>query len=611
MSNIIQSLRRWLQQGNRLTWAVFCLFCLVLFIKTMIFHWTCFHSVLFSSLWNNTSEFLRFWGSKLVPIGALASFVFITHRKWWTIVALSLIDIWMIANLFYYNANTLFLSLETIKLVDNLNGFWDSLFSYGSWSMVLLIFTTIAYACIVCFSSLKQSTRRYPLWFAVFLSLSMVVACYANYLYGKSTKKWVPQNSATTQVFSKMTAGERFHYYYPFGNVYYWAVVEKSVDYNVWCGMYVKEYSVLSYFPACFVYSMLAPAGEVIELTPEQKNDITVTIQSCNNTETPRPKTNLIFILFESMESWPLNEVCGYNYMPYLSNFIHSDHVLYCDKLSSQTKHGNSADGQMIAVTGMLPVSNGATCRLYGHNTYPNYAHFFERSAIINPAPGMWQQSVVTHSYGFKELIEPIKGEKWDDLSLLNNTIDYFQHSDSLFCVLAITVSSHVPFVYGSTHPKYIVEDMPAIMAAYLNCLCYTDSCIGILMDNVLNTDLANNTTVVISGDHTIFRSEDVELYDFAVQHGFNFQPANTRTPLIIYSPEINGNIHITDECYQMDIFPTILHLIGCENYYWRGLGVNLLDTASRHHRTLSEQEAYRLSDLLIRSDYFRQYYGR
>ena len=103
-------------------------------------------------------------------------------------------------------------------------------------------------------------------------------------------------------------------------------------------------------------------------------------------------------------------------------------------EFSSNERTLSSADGQMIAVTGMLPVSNGATCRLYGHNVYPNYAHFFERSAIINPAPGMWQQSVVTYSYGFKELIEPIKGEQWDDLSLLNNTIDYSLRSDSIFC---------------------------------------------------------------------------------------------------------------------------------------------------------------------------------
>ena len=80
--------------------------------------------------------------------------------------------------------------------------------------------------------------------------------------------------------------------------------------------------------------------------------------------------------------------------------------------------------------------------------------------------------------------------------------------------------------------------------------------------------------------------------------------------PLIIYSPEIEGNIHVTDTCYQMDVFPTILNLIGAEDYFWHGFGVNVMDSVARHNRPITEEEAYRLSDLMIRSDYFRNYYN-
>ena len=78
--------------------------------------------------------------------------------------------------------------------------------------------------------------------------------------------------------------------------------------------------------------------------------------------------------------------------------------------------------------------------------------------------------------------------------------------------------------------------------------------------------------------------------------------------PLIIYSPQIEGNVQIDELCYQMDIFPTILHLIGCEDYYWKGFGVNLLDSVARRNRPITEKEAYELSDKLIRSNYFSSY---
>ena len=80
--------------------------------------------------------------------------------------------------------------------------------------------------------------------------------------------------------------------------------------------------------------------------------------------------------------------------------------------------------------------------------------------------------------------------------------------------------------------------------------------------------------------------------------------------PLIIYSPKIESNVQIDELCYQMDIFPTILHLIGCEEYYWKGFGVNLLDSAARHNRPITEIDAYELSDRLIRSNYFSSYTG-
>lgn len=57
-----------------------------------------------------------------------------------------------------------------------------------------------------------------------------------------------------------------------------------------------------------------------------------------------------------------------------------------------------------------------------------------------------------------------------------------------------------------------------------------------------------------------------------------------------------------------MDIYPTILHLIGCDDYYWRGFGVNLLDSAAHHNRPISPDEASVLSDKMIRADYFRDY---
>lgn len=588
-NHFLSRLRAWFAQGNRTAWAVFILFALVLFLKTMIFHWTCFHSVLISSLWKNPTEFFRFWGGKITPVLFLGSFVFLTKRYGWTIIVHVLTDIWLIANLFYYKANTLFLSVETMKMADNMSGFWDSLLTYMGWDIFIMPILSLFYVGVLWLLRLYHSSKRKYPHFAVTMISSIALAVLCNYFIG--------------MIYRKYDTNAKI-YFFPFGDIYRVAKVELWEDFG--CNRYIMNQSIISYFPACFVYSMLSPAGEIIQLTDLQKEEIDKFIHKAEVDTPIIPKTNLIFILFESLESWPIDSVCGYAYMPYLQQLTQQEYVLYADKLCSQTRHGNSADGQMIGITGLLPISNGATCRLYGKNCFPNYAHFYTHSAIANPAPGMWQQSVVTFSYQFEELIEPTKGDHWGDSGLVEKVLEYVQNQDSSFCILGITVDSHVPFAHGSTHPKHVVEGMPNIMSAYLNCLSYTDSCIGALLDAIQNSPMAANTTIVISGDHTIFRSKDAEMDKFAKENGIPMQTGHTFTPLIIYSPEIEGNIQVTDTCYQKDIFPTILHLIGAEDYYWHGFGINLLDSAARNNRPCTEQEAYRLSDLIIRSDYFR-----
>ena len=126
----------------------------------------------------------------------------------------------------------------------------------------------------------------------------------------------------------------------------------------------------------------------------------------------------------------------------------------------------------------------------------------------------------------------------------------------------------------------------------------------------ILSDSILAQSTVVITGDHTIFKPAMLtEFADYAKKNDLSIATGENYCPLIIYSPAIKENKQIDEVCYQMDIFPTILYLIGCEKYIWKGFGVNLLDDSVRHNRPISEQEAYRLSDLMIRSDYFRQYY--
>lgn len=618
MSNIIKSLRNWLQQGNHSTWAVFCLFTLLLFAKQLIFHWDAFHSLLVSSLWRNPIAFYKFYMAKLLMPLFIASFVFITPHRWWTVLVSFLTDIWCMANLIYYKTYDSFLSVNDMLLVGNLNGAWDSVTAYFDFCMVLLLLLSIVWSIIYILLPKVQPKRQWGA-FSITLVLVYGLAVLNNYFtynarFRQRDAVQIAENTEEWETFVKTHGGqvrqkEEWKEYLPFYNLY------DAACYDIWVGIgtmvyYVQDQSILSDFVAVNVYQIFKQdmTGDIRMLTEEERNLVAPFVYS-DSTQLS-PTNNLIVILVESLEDWPLHhEIEGQQVAPYLMQLKEQNHILYCEKIKSQVLGGKSGDGQMIINTGLLPIHDGVACMHYGNNLYPNFAHFYPTSALVNPFPRVWNQDTMTVRYSYCQKIEPINGF-WEDKQVVEHSLHCLQDNEPPMCLLAITLSTHAPFNRVKTDK--VQTTAPAILNRYMQCLNYTDSCIGAFMEIILHDPILSQSTIVITGDHTIFTPAMLtEFHDYAVEQNLPIASGDNYCPLIIYSPEINGNIHITDECYQMDIFPTILHLIGCENYYWHGLGVNLLDEEARHHRTLSEQEAYRISDLLIRSDYFRQYYVR
>ena len=587
-TSILSRVRAWFQQGNRSTWTVFFLFACVLFAKTMIFHWTCFHFIAFSSIVHDPKAFFVFWMGKIVPVLFLSSFVLLTKKKYWTIIILVLLDCWILSNLMYYKANSTFFTYDMLFVVDNMQGFWSSLLVLLDWDVYSILLLTIGYILGMCLLQIWRTPKRLYCGSAI-LVLSIIIAMTNNVL----------SYSANKHTYKYIYAFSTYH-------LYLYSVNIRWINTG---SIYTQYQSIISWFPAMLTFQIIKNhyANDItIAFSEKDKQKIKTIIRpSC----TIKPTNNIIIVLVESLESWVLQPVTNYDYMPNLTKLTRETHIMNCTHIHSQVKHGVSADGQMLLVSGMLPINEGATCILYGRNDFATYASLYPASATFNPSPGTWEQTTMSNTYHFSQLIEPRYNEKWGDKEVLDTMTQWCLQQDSMFCALGITISSHIPFTYGKTHVAYAPYGMPERMVDYLNCLHYADSCIGALLDTVLQSPLAENTVIVITGDHTIFKNARTyaDLTAYAQENHIDFEAGNTFTPLIIYSPSIEGNIQITDTCYQMDIFPTILPLIGAEDFYWQGFGVNLLDSAAIRNRSLSEQEAYRLSDMMIRNDYFRK----
>ena len=329
-------------------------------------------------------------------------------------------------------------------------------------------------------------------------------------------------------------------------------------------------------------------------------------------------RSNLVLIIVESLESWVIDAVDekGNPVAPVLSCRVDDSNVLYVSKVRSQVKQGNSGDGQMIVNTGLLPLFSGAACMIYGGGTYPNFAHLYNESIIVDACGNRaWNQPVMTERYGYKSITTASADEDYkNDEETMGLAIAYLDSLTEPYCMQIITYSTHAPFTQVDTKGLFLHKDMPSNLQNYMQSVHYADSCIGLLLKKMESDSLFRNTSLVITGDHTFFKKQMLNEYQSFVQkHTDNYPiPADESfCPLIVCSPAIKKSMVVNDLCYQMDIFPTILQCIGADVYYWKGFGENLIDSVALNNRRLVEDEASLLSDKMIRSDYFGSYWRK
>lgn len=589
-------------------WCLFAIASVMMFAKLILFHWACFHSLLVSSIFTQTEMTVNFYLSKLMTAIFISSILFVIKRKWIFIMLQVLADLWIIANIFYFRANELFISVEAIGMIGNLDGFWSAILTYFSWEIYVIPFLTVLFAILYYLMPDLEKRRWMP-----FASLYGVFILFLNYQYLRVWQKDYKRVVSSVEFYEANgetdTAWGPDHLYgkygekcfIPFHKAYAAAKCKESFQ-----KYYIRERNILDYFPAMVIYYL---ADEEKTIRPVDSNEVAPFINYTSDSIVC--EGDVVFILIESLESWPLLlDNYAEHIAPNLYHFVNeNDHVLFCTQMTSQVKHGVSGDGQMLLNSGLLPINTGAACYLYGDNEWPNIASHYEHSILINPcADNTWNQRQMTIKYGYQQELYPEKS--WSDYDIFNVLGQVLDTIQSPFVVHAITLEMHSPFEIGrNIDITDMPEGMPKYLHDYLGALHYTDSCFGLFYTRFKEDERLQNATIVITGDHTIFKSSMLYGFqDYAERNQLDIPQNQSYTPFIVYSPTIKHKIVSNDICYQMDMYPTLCHMLGLDTYYWKGFGVNLLDSAETANRYVEESILYDLSDRIIRSNYFLNY---
>lgn len=480
-------------------------------------------------------------------------------RRWPTIIVLVLADLWLLAGVWYYRANLLWLTWGAVRTITELNGFADSITVYLTWTQLL-----------------------FPL-----LTALAVAALYLLPHHAVTWRTWLTGLGATASLFL-------------------FSVLARAIN-PLTEEQRMKDFRAEEHF-FISTHSPLAQAGYVLHgacqegrfqwsasrpFTPVEQAIMDAVYRS---PEAPNaPQGHLVYILVESLETWALqaHDVHGEPVCPRLTAYMVSHPTFFVPHVHSQQKYGRSGDGQLITQTGLLPISNGVACTQYGHNTYPNLAHFYADGVVFNPYfINVWNQVAVTTSYGFQRLMRARTPANETDSVIMEKTRHYLSRATVPTAVLALTLNTHAPF-RSRRDSVDLPDSYTSIEQDYLRSVRYLDRQVGRLLAWADTAATMQNATIVITADHNHFPEQGEQ----------GLCPFILSAPCVTTSDTIN-------EALQMDLFPTVLHAIGQMNYAWRGFGIDLLSPDANIYlskRPIAPQEAYKLSDKLIRNDYFAQ----
>ncbi len=340
-----------------------------------------------------------------------------------------------------------------------------------------------------------------------------------------------------------------------------------------------------------------------------------------NNYRTAIEHPNLIFIMVESLNAWAVNlDIDGKPVTPTLNNLAADSANIVCLNVISQAKTGHSSDGKFMYQTGLLPLVDRSVAMEYSDRTYPSLVkalkkHGYKAVEICGDEPSLWNVENMSVAYGFDSLFH--QPELKAELEAADYKIDkvvmeyaakYLPTLGGSFLAQLFTGVMHSPYDYNFEPATWISasKQYTPVVRNYLEKTLYFDQQLGIFLENLKQSGLYNNSVIVIASDHCEPVDDDPKGRPAISRNG------NECVFIVINAAQ---GKHIDGPIGQIDIYPTLLDVMGLNDYSWKGLGHSLLrynvcstaesseDTFGTSPLLKSQQEAWAVSNILIRGD--------
>ncbi|PTK38892.1 glycerol phosphate lipoteichoic acid synthase [Staphylococcus hominis] len=307
-------------------------------------------------------------------------------------------------------------------------------------------------------------------------------------------------------------------------------------------------------------------------------------------------KKNIIKIHLESFQTFLINKkVNGKEVTPFLNKLsTGNDDFRYYPNFFHQTGQGKTSDSEFTMDNSLYGLPQGSAYSLKGDNTYQSLPAILDQkegytSAVMHgDYKTFWNRDQIYKHFGIDKFYDATYYDMSDenvvnlglkDKPFFKASAEYQSKMKQPFYSHLITLTNHYPFTLNSEDASI---DKPntgdSTVDGYIQTAHYLDQALEQYINDLKAKGLYDDSVIMIYGDHYGISENHNNAMEKLL--GEQITPAKftdlNRTGFWLKIPGKNGTI---DETYagQVDVMPTILHLVGIDSKNYLMLGTDML----------------------------------
>ena len=318
---------------------------------------------------------------------------------------------------------------------------------------------------------------------------------------------------------------------------------------------------------------------------------------------------NVIVIHLESFQQFLINyKLNDKEVTPFLNSLYNSKETYSFANFFNQVGQGKTSDAENMLETSTYGLSQGSLFSILGtDNTFEGAPAILDQSqgytsAVFHGNSGsFWNRNNVYKNLGYNYFFDSsyyntdannLTEYGLKDKLLFHDSIKYLERLQQPFYAKFVTVSNHFPFALDDQNTSFDkANTSDASINNYFVTAHYLDQAVQEFFEYLKKSGLYDNSIIVLYGDHYgISDTRNLKLASLLGKSSSTWSDFDNtqmqRVPFMIHIPGTKDGGVQTQYGGEIDVLPTLLHLLGIDSRDYIQFGTDLF--SSKHDQVVA-----------------------